>query len=484
MSILDHFKLTGKRLFITGGSRGLGRSMALACADAGADCILVGRDEASLERSAGEVRALGRQAFTHVADISDPIECEAACERALADTKDEPRPLFDAYFCLSSGGSSGRRGVFVKDLEAWTEFSLALNRGEMKRIARAGGPPPGGGEIAMIASGSAVHSTGAARAWTAGGLIRFCAVPVTLPLSEMVERLEALQPAALYGYPSVLARLAREQREGRLRISPQWIRTTSENLLTEWRTAISQAFGAPIIDTYGTTEGLAGVSEPDGTCFTFNSETCILELVDAAGSPVPPGVASARILLTNLSNRIQPLIRYEIGDRFVRLPDSPDHGHLRASVEGRADDVLRFGKIEIHPFVIRSVLVKTPEVSDYQVRQTVRGIELYAQADTALETGPLRRELIASLGVDHVVEFSVDGGDPVDEDGLRQIPGVRQVRAANGTVTLQATELHTVVPALLATLADSGHPLTELRTHSATLEDVFVSLTGRHLRDE
>jgi phenylacetate-coenzyme A ligase PaaK-like adenylate-forming protein len=119
--------------------------------------------------------------------------------------------------------------------------------------------------------------------------------------------------------------------------------------------------------------------------------------VDAAGAPVPPGVASARILLTNLTNRIQPLIRYEIGDRFVRQPDSPRHGHLRASVEGRADEVLRFGKLEIHPLVIRSVLVKTPEVSDYQVRQTARGIEVWAQAEAAFEIDPLRRKLISSL---------------------------------------------------------------------------------------
>ena len=321
----------------------------------------------------------------------------ALCERALAATKDEPQPLFDAYVCLSSGGSSGRRGVFVKDLEAWTEFRLSLNRSAMRRIARAGGPPPGGGEIAMIASGSAVHSTGAAPAWTAGSGIRFCSVPVTLPLPEIVERLNAIQPVGLYGYPSVIARLAREQREGRLRIAPQSISTTSENLLAEWRSAISQAFGAPIVDTYGTTEGLTGVSEPDEACFSFNSDACILELVDAAGAPVPPGVASARILVTNLANRIQPLIRYEIGDRFVRQPDSPDHGHLRARVEGRADEVLRFGKIEIHPLVIRSVLVKTPEVSDYQVRQTVRGIEVCAQTDAALELDGLRRELISSL---------------------------------------------------------------------------------------
>jgi gluconate 5-dehydrogenase len=85
MTILDRFKLTGKRLFITGGSRGLGRAMALACADAGADVVLVGRDAASLDKTAGEIRALGRQVWTIAADVSQPEECEAVCERALRD---------------------------------------------------------------------------------------------------------------------------------------------------------------------------------------------------------------------------------------------------------------------------------------------------------------------------------------------------------------------------------------------------------------
>src|SRR2546430_7345389 len=85
MSILDRFSLDGKRLFITGGSRGLGREMALACADAGADCILVGRETASLEKAAEEVRALGRQALTIQVDVSRPAECETACQRALAE---------------------------------------------------------------------------------------------------------------------------------------------------------------------------------------------------------------------------------------------------------------------------------------------------------------------------------------------------------------------------------------------------------------
>jgi gluconate 5-dehydrogenase len=83
MSILDRFKLTGKRLFITGGSRGLGQEMAVAIADAGADVILVGRDQPSLDKTAGDIRALGRQAWTIAADVGKPAECEQACQSAL-----------------------------------------------------------------------------------------------------------------------------------------------------------------------------------------------------------------------------------------------------------------------------------------------------------------------------------------------------------------------------------------------------------------
>ena len=92
MSVLDRFRLTGKRLFITGGSRGLGREMALAFADAGADVALVGRDPASLERTAADIRALGRQALTIQADMGDPAVCEAACQRALAAARADRHP--------------------------------------------------------------------------------------------------------------------------------------------------------------------------------------------------------------------------------------------------------------------------------------------------------------------------------------------------------------------------------------------------------
>jgi ABC-2 type transport system ATP-binding protein len=95
------------------------------------------------------------------------------------------------------------------------------------------------------------------------------------------------------------------------------------------------------------------------------------------------------------------------------------------------------------------------------------------------------RELVASIGVEHVVEFSVEGSmERLDLGELRALAGVRDAHADNGVVRMQVAALHLAVPALLAMLVRRDIPLTELRTHSATLEDVFVTLTGRHLRDE
>ncbi|HYC25054.1 MAG TPA: SDR family NAD(P)-dependent oxidoreductase, partial [Roseiarcus sp.] len=78
MAVLDLFRQDGKRALVTGGSRGLGRSMALALADVGADVILTGRTSETLEATASDIRALGRKAFTIRADMGKPAECEAA----------------------------------------------------------------------------------------------------------------------------------------------------------------------------------------------------------------------------------------------------------------------------------------------------------------------------------------------------------------------------------------------------------------------
>jgi ABC-2 type transport system ATP-binding protein len=94
------------------------------------------------------------------------------------------------------------------------------------------------------------------------------------------------------------------------------------------------------------------------------------------------------------------------------------------------------------------------------------------------------RELVASIGVEHIVELAIDGAAGMDAGALRTIEGVLDARVDSNVVRMQVAALHLAVPALLAELVRRGIPLTELRTHSATLEDVFVTLTGRHLRDE
>jgi ABC-2 type transport system ATP-binding protein len=94
------------------------------------------------------------------------------------------------------------------------------------------------------------------------------------------------------------------------------------------------------------------------------------------------------------------------------------------------------------------------------------------------------RELIAALRAEHVLEFALTANAPVDEDVLRQIEGVCAADRRDGAYRLQVDELHRVMPALLQELRRQGAQLAELRTHSATLEDVFVSLTGRRLRDD
>lgn len=95
------------------------------------------------------------------------------------------------------------------------------------------------------------------------------------------------------------------------------------------------------------------------------------------------------------------------------------------------------------------------------------------------------RELIASLGAEHVVEFAVTDGnqDLVREEALRVLPSVEGVTREGGLWRLTVREVHRAVPALLAGLAERGAEPTHLTTHHATLEDVFVALTGRKLRD-
>ncbi|MBM3968801.1 MAG: SDR family oxidoreductase [Planctomycetes bacterium] len=116
MSVLDRFRLDGQRLFITGGSRGLGREMALAIADVGAEVVLVGRDRESLEKTAADIRQLGRKADILAGDVGVPSECEQVCQRAL--------DQFGTFDILINNVGGRRMNVPVEDqtLEQWQQI--------------------------------------------------------------------------------------------------------------------------------------------------------------------------------------------------------------------------------------------------------------------------------------------------------------------------------------------------------------------------
>ncbi|MDR2985039.1 MAG: hypothetical protein LBV34_09380 [Nocardiopsaceae bacterium] len=167
-------------------------------------------------------------------------------------------------------------------------------------------------------------------------------------------------------------------------------------LTSEVREAIHAAFGVAPINMFASTEGLAGHTEPGGDVFTFASDACIAECVDDAGQLVPAGTTSSRILVTNLHNHTQPLIRYEMNDRFTPTGFSPS-GFLQATVDGRAGDGFRYGDLTVHPSVLTTALLQTAAVREYQVFQTPRGATVAVVADADFDHGELARGIALSF---------------------------------------------------------------------------------------
>ena len=339
------------------------------------------------------------------AAVTDRRLTRALAERTIEATGDTPVPLFDDYLVLTSGGSSGARGIFVAELDALVEFSACIMRPAAARVA-ALGPLPHRLPAGLVAAASPIHATGSLPAFSSGGMLELSRFPVTLPLEAIVAGLNELRPPVLYGYPSVLARLAREQEAGRLDLSLLAITCTSETLRPDVRDLLQRAFGVPPTNTFGSTELLVGHSEPGDRVLSFASDACIVEPVDEHDRPVPVGVPSTAILVTNLVNTTQPLIRYRMDDRFVVHPPAAEHGHLRAEVDGRASEVLHVGDLEIHPHTITTELAHTPAIVDHQIREGPAGIDIdvvvAADIDLATVTEQVARGL-ARAGVRHPV---------------------------------------------------------------------------------
>lgn len=116
MGTLDLFRLDGQRALVTGASRGLGRSMALALADAGADVVITGRTQNTLDATAGEIRARGRRAWTVRADMAIPADCGRTCDRIL----EEMGPI--QVLINNVGNREASMSIEAEPLETWQQM--------------------------------------------------------------------------------------------------------------------------------------------------------------------------------------------------------------------------------------------------------------------------------------------------------------------------------------------------------------------------
>ncbi len=195
------------------------------------------------------------------------------------------------------------------------------------------------------------------------------------PTDDIVRQLNDFQPAMLGGYPSNLELLIEEQKSGRLNISPVVIMTGGEYLSDDLRARLSETFGCYVQTAYSCTEGGTVACECSHKHFHINDDWVIVEPVDKDNQPVPDGVRSDKILLTNLFNYTQPFIRYEISDRVImhREPCACGNPSPWIELEGRTDDVVEFassageGNVSMAPLTVYAALSKVREMRRYQL---------------------------------------------------------------------------------------------------------------------
>jgi phenylacetate-CoA ligase len=314
--------------------------------------------------------------------------------------------LFDRYHVCASGGSTGRRGLCAWDWEAWSGGWAMFVAHLVRLRTRDPGAAPTRSPMlgAGICAQDPMHMSSALQCcFSDPEMMLMHSVPVTLPFEQILSRVNALQPDIVTGYPSALHRLAAAQHDGRSSIAPKLVISVSEPLLPEIRTAIDAAWDTRILNFWATTEGMTmAMSCGFGPGMHLNDDQLIIEPVDAAGKPVPPGVRAAKIYVTNLINVDPlPLIRYEITDEVTLLEDQCPCGSTRRlvdDIQGRLDDSFSYSDVGVvHPHVFRSRLGRERHVVEYQVVQTPRGatIELCCNGRVDLES--VRQGLIGDL---------------------------------------------------------------------------------------
>jgi phenylacetate-CoA ligase len=202
------------------------------------------------------------------------------------------------------------------------------------------------------------------------------AFSLLLPLPELVEKLNDFRPGVLGTYPTAMAVLAQEREAGALRIDPVLALTGAEWLSPVARERIASAFGCPVRDTYAASEFMGIAFDCGHGRLHVNADWVILEPVDERYRPVPAGRPSHTALLTNLANRVQPILRYDLGDSVTEIPGPCPCGSPLPGirVEGRRDEVLSLrsasgGTVALLPMALCTVIEEAPGVRSYQLVQ-------------------------------------------------------------------------------------------------------------------
>lgn len=286
------------------------------------------------------------------------------------------------YLVFTTSGSTGNPLVSLCDkttnnvMSAVNLLRSFAHKEDMSAFIKQGGKT-----IGVFANGGFYLSNSSVRARLLSMPWKKKQIAVTsalLPTDKIVKELNAFQPNMLGGYPSNLELLVDEQKSGRLQIQPVLIMTGGEYLSDEVRQKLSDAFHCHVQTSYGCTEGGTIACECTEQHFHINEDWVIVEPVDHDNNPVPDGVRSDKILLTNLFNYTQPFIRYEITDRVVMHHEPCVCGNPAPwlTLEGRTDDVVSFVKeqkdagqkeIKIAPLALYATLKEVHELRRFQL---------------------------------------------------------------------------------------------------------------------
>jgi putative adenylate-forming enzyme len=342
-----------------------------------------------------------------------------------AELRSDPK-LFGEYRVLASGGTSGRRGVFLYSREDWTE--LLGGGARIWRPYLDFAPHLPRRRLVTIVADQPLHANGRVNRSIDVGIHRMLRLDARAPIGGLVRELNDFRPEGLFTYPSTAGLLAERQLAGDLTIGPRWIVTGGEVLSDDVRERIVAAFDREPFDGYGTTEvGYVAVECDRHAGLHVFEDQVQIEIVDDEYRPVPAGQPGTRLLVTNLVNRTQPLIRYELDDLVTASAEPCPCGRpfpLLKAIEGRSDDILELparggGTTKIHPVTLRSPLAGIAALSEYRI--LYRAGELRIEAVLAGTDGRrVCQEIESSLGA--ALAESGAQPPPIHVESVTEIP--------------------------------------------------------------